>query len=622
MKTDKRVLIVDDNEALCDGVRDYLEHEDFTVECANSGKEAVALSHGNRYDVALVDMKLPDTEGTELVKKMAEISPLMEFIHITAYATLNSAIEAAKQDRVVSYETKPIDMDRLLSILKQVFIRKRAQVEKESLAHILEESLNEVYIFSVGTFRFIHVNKGARLNLCYSMDELSNLTPLDLEPEFTAKSFEKMVEPLRTGEKRKIDFTTVHRRKDGSLYDVEVHLQLSTFQLEPSFVAIILDITERTKMVKELLKVQKLESLGKLAGGIAHDFNNALACILGNIALIKMTTAKESKAYERLIEAEKVALKAGSLTKQFLTFSKGGTAIMKAASIKDVLEESICFSMKGSSITCQNSIPYDLRLLELDEGQIGQVINNLIINARQAMPEGGIIRVKAENITIGDQDVPTMDAGDCVRITIQDQGVGIPGENIEKIFDPFFTTKEMESGLGLTSCFSIIKNHGGHIMVESEPGVGTTFSVYIPASTKETHIQEKREENPVMGKVLIMDDEELIRLTAGAILKDFGYDVVLSGNGDEAIGFYYEAEDSGHPFDAVVLDLTIRGGMGGMETIKRLHEINPKVKALVSSGYSDAPVMSDFRKYGFSGVITKPYAMEDLNRALQGVIVG
>ncbi|MCP5006824.1 MAG: response regulator [Planctomycetes bacterium] len=622
MKTDKRVLIVDDNEALCDGVRDYLEHEDFTVECANSGKEAVALSHGNRYDVALVDMKLPDTEGTELVKKMAEISPLMEFIHITAYATLNSAIEAAKQDRVVSYETKPIDMDRLLSILKQVFIRKRAQVEKESLAHILEESLNEVYIFSVGTFRFIHVNKGARLNLCYSMDELSNLTPLDLEPEFTAKSFEKMVEPLRTGEKRKIDFTTVHRRKDGSLYDVEVHLQLSTFQLEPSFVAIILDITERTKMVKELLKVQKLESLGKLAGGIAHDFNNALACILGNIALIKMTTAKESKAYERLIEAEKVALKAGSLTKQFLTFSKGGTAIMKAASIKDVLEESICFSMKGSSITCQNSIPYDLRLLELDEGQIGQVINNLIINARQAMPEGGIIRVKAENITIGDQDVPTMDAGDCVRITIQDQGVGIPGENIEKIFDPFFTTKEMESGLGLTSCFSIIKNHGGHIMVESEPGVGTTFSVYIPASTKETHIQEKREENPVMGKVLIMDDEELIRLTASAILKDLGYDVVLSGNGDEAIGFYYEAEDSGHPFDAVVLDLTIRGGMGGMETIKRLHEINPKVKALVSSGYSDAPVMSDFRKYGFSGVITKPYAMEDLNRALQGVIVG
>jgi len=387
-------------------------------------------------------------------------------------------------------------------------------------------------------------------------------------------------------------------------------------------VAVIRDITERKKMEEELLRGQKLESLGVLAGGIAHDFNNALTGILGNIALAKMLVNPEDKISKKLAAAEKATLRAQKLTQQLLTFSMGGAPVKKITSIAELIEESTDFALRGSSAKCEYSIAKDLWPVEVDEGQIGQVIGNLIINAQQAMPEGGTIKVRAENIAVTADNPFSLKAGRYLKISIEDQGIGISGEHLSKIFDPYFTTKQKGSGLGLATTYSIIKNHAGHITVESKLGVGTTFYIYIPASEKKALIRKDAEKShmPGNGKILVMDDEIDIRESIGEVLTLLGYEISLAGNGIKAIELYTKARESGNPFDAVIMDLTISGGMGGKETIKKLFEIDPHVRAIVSSGYSNDPIMSEFKKYGFRDVIVKPYKIEELSRVLHRVV--
>lgn len=386
-------------------------------------------------------------------------------------------------------------------------------------------------------------------------------------------------------------------------------------------VLVFRDITEKRKMEEDLLKFQKLESIGLLAGGIAHDFNNHLTAILGNITLAKMYAKPRDKVFEKLIDAEKSSLHAKDLTQQLLTFSKGGAPIKKTVYISELLRNTVKFALSGSNVECELSIPYDLWSVEIDEGQIGQVINNLIINADQAMPEGGIIKVKAENVTVGAKEVFPIKEGNYVKVSIEDNGIGIPKENIQKIFDPYFTTKQKGSGLGLTTSYSIIKKHDGLITVESEVGVGTTFCIYIPASQKEIKKVVNKMHIEGKGKILVMDDDKDIREFLGEVLNILGYDAELAKDGEKAIELYKKAKESAQPFDAVIIDLTIRGGMGGKETIQKLINIDPEVKAIVSSGYSNDPIMSDFRKYGFSAVITKPYTIEELNEILNKIIM-
>jgi PAS domain S-box-containing protein len=384
----------------------------------------------------------------------------------------------------------------------------------------------------------------------------------------------------------------------------------------------ITDITERRMMEDEVLNARKLEATGVLAGGIAHDFNNLLTGILGNIELAKMYARQDTKVCERLGEAEQATLRAKDLTHQLLTFSKGGAPVKSPLAVQELIRELVNFSLRGSRVKCDFSSPDDLWPIEADEGQISQVMNNLIINADQAMPEGGTIRVSCENVQMADAAVPSLQAGRYVKITIEDTGIGILPEHRSRIFDPYFTTKQRGSGLGLATSYSIIKKHHGQITVESEPGKGSTFRIYLPAT--EGAVREKAPaaaELPLgQGHILVMDDESTVQESARNMLRALGYDVEVTADGEQAVDAYQQAKREGRPFDAVLMDLTVPGGRGGKEAIRILLESDPAARVIVSSGYSNDPIMARYREFGFRGVLAKPYTLRDLGAVVQQVI--
>ncbi len=384
-------------------------------------------------------------------------------------------------------------------------------------------------------------------------------------------------------------------------------------------VLVFRDVTAKRKLEEDIRQTQKLESIGILAGGIAHDFNNILTGILGNISLAMLHAEQEGDLREVLHEAEVETFRARDLTQQLLTFSKGGSPVRRITSIADLLRQTVQFALRGSNVRCEFSIPEDLWPAMVDEGQVSQVINNLIINADQSMPRGGVIRVLAENVRIEENSGLPLSKGLYIGITVVDQGIGIPREHLARIFDPYFTTKERGHGLGLATTFSIVRKHKGHIEVESEPGRGSTFRVYFPSM--ERRKTPRRQETPNhmhgRGRILVMDDEQTILDSTGKLLQRLGYEVETATDGAGAIEKYTSAKSAGAPFDLVIMDLTVPGGMGGLEAMERLRQIDPGIRALVSSGYSSDQIMADFTRYGFSGVIAKPYRLQELATAVQ-----
>ena len=411
-----------------------------------------------------------------------------------------------------------------------------------------------------------------------------------------------------TGGKRLISYSaTPIKHKDGKIAGLAI---------------VFRDITEQERMRREASKTEKLESVGILAGGIAHDFNNILTAILGNISLGKLSIDKSHSVYERLDEAEWAARRAKDLAAQLLVFSKGGEPIRKVISLDVLLQQWVGFSLLGSNVRWELDVAEDLWNVEIDEGQISRVIQNLLINADQAMPNGGTVEVKAENYFHKEATPLDIMPGKYVKILVVDEGTGISEANLEKIFDPYFTTKQTGTGMGLASSYAAIKRHGGQILVNSRIGVGTAFSVFLPA-TEELAATRVPTDLPVSkgsGRVLLMDDSPLIRNLAGELLTCLGYSVSTTQDGRETVNLYRECIESGRPFDAVIMDLTIPGGMGGKEAIERLKELDPEVKAIVSSGYSDDPIMGDFRRFGFSGVLAKPYSAAEMSQILHTVI--
>jgi signal transduction histidine kinase/CheY-like chemotaxis protein len=390
---------------------------------------------------------------------------------------------------------------------------------------------------------------------------------------------------------------------------------------EGSIIGVVLvfrDITEKQRIDGELRKMQQIESLGVLAGGIAHDFNNILTAILGNINLGRLHTKPGEKLHEILMEAEKSAEQARELTRQLLTLAKGGKPIRRRGRLDDLIRDTAKFALRGSNIVPEFEFQDELYQAEFDEAQMGQVIHNIVMNARQAMEKGGVIRIAASNLNGDSVKTPPLGKGDFIRITVEDSGVGIPEGRLPHIFDPYFTTKPDGSGLGLTTTFSIIRNHDGYIHVESMPNVGSRFSVYLPAATAgpKNLISVRKAPVPGRGRVLLMDDEELVRNVATRMMVHLGYKVTCVRNGEEAVEEFERAHKGKDPYDIVVLDLTVPGGMGGLEAIGAIRAIIPDVRAIVSSGYSDDPVMAEYKKYGFDEVVIKPYKIEELSDAL------
>ncbi|MCP4342281.1 MAG: response regulator, partial [Desulfobulbaceae bacterium] len=387
------------------------------------------------------------------------------------------------------------------------------------------------------------------------------------------------------------------------------------------FLMLARDITDKHQMEAELLKVRKLESVGVLAGGIAHDFNNILSAILGNIELAIYRVKKDEKAVLLLSDAQKAAKRAAKLTQQLLTFSRGGHPVKEATSLTVLISETADFVLHGSQVSCDYTFQDDLWMVDVDSGQISQVIQNIILNATHAMPEGGRINIRCDNVEDkASESLLITHEGNFVRITIRDTGVGIPQDVVDRIFDPYFTTKQEGSGLGLAICYSIIKKHDGHITVQSSPDKGTLFTLYLPAKHSSNFTvakQQKLQPAVKTATVMVMDDEEMIREIVQKQLSILGHDAVLVADGEEAINKYQELQDSDTPVDLVIMDLTIPGGMGGREASKKLLQIAPETKIIVASGYSNDPLMANYSEYGFSAAVAKPFDLARLKKAIE-----
>jgi signal transduction histidine kinase/CheY-like chemotaxis protein len=423
-----------------------------------------------------------------------------------------------------------------------------------------------------------------------------------IQRDFATFSFEARETPSQGGTKR-VENTLIGNLKDGKL--------IGLWWLRR-------DISERKRMEEEIIKAQKLESLGVLAGGIAHDFNNLLTAILGNISLGQTESNLTDTSMQRFDAAVKAAKRAQDLTHQLLTFSKGGAPVKSTSSIAQLLRDCASFSLRGSSVRCECHVPENLWSVEMDEGQISQVINNLVINALEAMPRGGSLLIRAKNTCVHKDERLPLKEGKYVRVSVADHGEGVSPENISKIFDPYFTTKETGTGLGLATSYSIIKKHGGLLALRSKVGVGTMFYFFLPAARTPSLPRPATAIEPLKGhgRVLIMDDEDMIREIAGEFVRMLGYEVSLASDGMEAVKIYRSAFHEGHRFDAVVLDLTVPGGMGGTEALAELSKIDPEVKAIVSSGYSGDSIMSDYSAHGFKAVLPKPYDPKRLGEVL------
>jgi len=422
-------------------------------------------------------------------------------------------------------------------------------------------------------------------------------------------------------------------RADGELLKVtaETRCILDDEGKHHGCVTVLRDITEQKKKEDELFKAEKLNSISLLAGGIAHDFNNMLTAILGNISMVRIELDEGHKHSTKLVAAETAALQAKSLTQQLLTFSKGGAPVLEVTTVSEMVEECAQFILRGSNVRCGVEKEADLWAVDADKGQISQVVNNLIINADQAMPEGGTIKIHVRNLRVRHAEVPALNSGQYVCIEVRDEGTGISSENLKKIFDPYFTTKKEGNGLGLASSYSIIHTHKGTITADSSVGHGSIFRVYLPRSTqpaevkaKQAHATEKELTKETIhrgkGRILVMDDMEAMMMVAGEILTVLGYDVEYSTNGNEAIDAYKKAKEAGKPFDACVFDLTVPGGMGGEEAANILIEYDPDLVAIASSGYTTSNVMSDYKKSAFKTVVPKPYRIKEMSDALHHVL--
>lgn len=522
-----------------------------------------------------------------------------------------------------------VSIANMISLIIESQERKMAEENISKLKTAFEQTIEGIVIIDTES-NIIFVNN-AWLKM-HGYSDLNEVTGMPVKIFYDEKYYNEYGDIFRkkTFELGHYESEVVQKKKNGSTFATWFSATiLKNANGEYSgMVGIARDITERKKYEEEALKETKLESLGILAGGIAHDFNNVLMGIIGNITLAKKRTVNDEKTYEILKRAEKVAYKAQNLTRQLITFSKGGLLLKSLNSLNEIVSGTAHFTLTGSNITLKLSLAKDLKNAYIDEGQITQVITNIILNAKQAISENpqnsnGTIEIKTENKIFAADNSLGLEPGNYIQLQIKDNGPGISPENLSKIFDPYFTTKPAGSGLGLSTTYSIIKGHNGAITAKSELNKETYFDIYIPAAN-ESNISppaeisaEHKSDNK---RLLIMDDDETVLIPLYEMLTDSGYAVKLARNGDEAVLLYTQSLKEGQKFDAVILDLIIKGGLGGVETIKKILELDREAAAIVSSGYSDDPVMAEYKKYGFKGFLAKPYHSHEIEELLARII--
>ena len=537
------------------------------------------------------------------------------------------------ETNAVPFRNEKDEIVAMLGITRDITERKRAEDmlrRNEEMVRNILNSVDEGFIVVDRDYRILSANRAYCNQIGLPRDEVVGKTCFKLSHKVDRPCYEKGEEcavrnVFNTGEPSIVYHS--HRNADGGILHVETKAfpQKDASGHITTVIESINNITEKHQLEQERLKMQKLEAVGTLAGGIAHDFNNLLQGVFGYISLAKLTAYGRQKSLTALEQAEKALHMSVNLTNQLLTFSKGGKPVKKLIDLRPLIDNATQFALSGSRSDYCIVADDDIWQVEVDEGQISQVIQNLVLNADQAMRKGGRVEITARKVHVPhDNSLRGLQKGRYVQISIKDSGIGIPEQNIAKIFDPYFTTKEKGSGLGLATSYSIIKNHSGLIDVKSEVDKGTIFFIYLPAfaTTEKTEpLQPAAGALPVRtGNVLIMDDDPVIRDVAGELIKALGHEVEFSAHGEETIEKYRMAKQSERPFDLVILDLTIRGGMGGAETMRKLMEIDPRVKAIVSSGYSDDDIVSNHQKQGFKAFLKKPYNVEKLQEVLNKVI--
>jgi len=520
---------------------------------------------------------------------------------------------------------------RTQTVLVDITERKRTEAAlRESEARyreVFENAIDGIYRSSPEG-KFIAVNPALARMLGFASPEelIAHDTNAGGAPLYVKPGRREEFRALHKGGRFVTGFESEVRRRDGERIWISENVRAITdasgrVRYYEGFVS---DITPRRRLEAELTRASKLEAVGILAGGIAHDFNNILTVVLGNITLAEQDTEAQASVAALLRDAKRATLRARDLTQQLLTFAKGGDPVRAAIELPELLRESVEFALHGAKARAEYAISSDLWAVNADKGQIGQVVQNLVINAVQAMPQGLVVTVRAENRPLQDRNSLPLAPGNYVRLSVEDTGVGIPAEHLAKIFDPYFTTKQTGSGLGLATVYSIVKKHQGHIEVESQLGVGTRFHIWLPAAEAQPATAPlRRLDGEIAGaRILFMDDEEGIRAMAALFIGRFGAEVELAEDGAQAVEKFLQARAGGRPFDAVIMDLTVPGGMGGREAMQRLLDLDPGVKVVVSSGYSRDPVMANHKAHGFKGILPKPYGPDQMRAALHSVLLG
>ena len=502
--------------------------------------------------------------------------------------------------------------------------------EQEFSKSLLDSLPGIFYLYSYPEGRLVLWNKQHETLFGYEAREMKGRLATDWHvPESKNAVLKAMKTIMETGHGSMEDVLVA---KDGRLIPFFLTGVKFEAQGHSYLMGIGLDITARKQAEnalreseQQLLNMQKLQSIGTLAGGIAHDFNNILMGVFANLSFAKDELAKDHPGYRSLEEAESSMSRAVRLTKQLLTFAKGGDPVKTEVSLGTLIEEVARFDLSGSPVKLVYQQADDLWRADVDKGQIQQVVSNLTLNARQAMPAGGHLYITLANANVPAMAVPGLRPGRYLKVTVRDEGIGIDPKHLDRIFDPYFTTKQSGNGLGLATTYSIINKHGGQISVESSLGQGTTFTFYLPASASPPSAEPEPSAatSPPLSRparILVMDDEATVCGIVARMLTPCGFAVVTVSDGRKALEAYRQAMADGTPFDGVIMDLTVPGGLGGKDAITELLAMDPHAKAIVSSGYAEDPVMANYADYGFKGVVAKPYTKNDLREILARVL--